>query len=111
MGYLTPFAVHFGQAHEQREQRALVLRRAYERNPGRFVRGLPQPLALPEQVWINKPKEVGLGNNIDVLRAVDLPLGGMELKNAFHNCLITNERESGRAPGRSQNQVSDDLAH
>ena len=111
LGYLTPFAVHFGQAHEQREQRALVLRRAYERNPGRFVRGLPQPLALPEQVWINKPNEVGSGNDSKSIRAVNLLVGTTGPKNGFHNCLITNERESGRAPGRGQNQVSDDLAH
>ena len=111
LGYLTPFAVHFGQAHEQREQRALVLRRAYERNPGRFVRGLPQPLALPEQVWINKPNEVGSGNDSKSIRAVNLLVGTTGPKNGFHNCLITNERESGRAPSRSQNRVSDGLAH
>ena len=111
LGYLTPFAVHFGQAHEQREQRAVVLRRAYERNPGRFVRGLPQPAALPEQVWINKPNEVGPGNDSKSIRAVNLLGGTTGPKNGFHNCLITNERESGRAPGRGQNQVSDDLAH
>ena len=111
LGHLTPFAVHFGQAHEQREQRALVLRRAYERNPGRFVRGLPQPAALPEQVWINKPSEVGSSNDSKSIRAVNLLDGTAGPKNGFHNCLITNERESGRAPGRGQNQVSDDLAH
>ena len=111
LGYLTPFAVHFGQAHDQREQRAVVLRRAYERNPGRFVRGLPQPLALPEQVWINKPNEVGSGNDSKSISAVNLLDGTAGPKNGFHNCLITNERESGRAPGRGQNQVSDDLAH
>ncbi len=93
LGFLTSFEVHFGKAEQQREKRALVLRRAFEKNPERFVRGLPTPPALPEQVWINKPKEVGLGNNTDVLRAVDLPLGGMDLKNGFHNCLISNERE------------------
>ena len=111
LGHLTPFAVHFGQAHEQREQRALVLRRAYKRNPGRFVRGLPQPAALPEQVWINKPSEVGSSNDSKSIRAVNLLDGTAGPKNGFHNCLITNERESGRAPGRGQNQVSDDLAH
>ena len=93
LGFLAPFEVHFGKAEQQREKRALVLRRAFEKNPERFVRGLPTPPALPEQVWINKPKEAGLGNNTDVLRAVDLPLGGMDLKNGFHNCLISNERE------------------
>ncbi len=109
LGYLTPFAVHIGQAHEQREQRALVLRGAFEKNPGRFVRGVPQPPVLPEQVWINKPKEVGLGNNIDVLRSADLPLGGMDLKNGFHNCLISNELESGRDLPMAKNQPSEDL--
>ncbi len=89
----------------------MVLRRAYERNPGRFVRGLPQPLTLPEQVWINKPNEVGSGNDSKSIRVVNLLGGTAGPKNGFHNCLITNERESGRAPGRSQNQVSDDLAH
>ncbi len=111
LGYLTPFAVHFGQAHELREQRAAVLRRAYERNPGRFVRGLPQPAALPEQVWINKPNEAGSGNDSKSIRAVNLLVGNAGPKNGFHNCVITNERESGKAPGRGQYQVSDDLAH
>jgi len=107
LGYLTPFAVHFGKAQQQREQRAAVLRRAYERNPGRFVRGLPQPAALPEQVWINRPNEV----DIKSIRAVNSheSIGGSQ--NGFHNGVIKNERESGRAPGRGQNQVSEDLAH
>ena len=109
LGFLTSFEVHFGKAEQQREKRALVLRRAFEKNPERFVRGLPTPPALPEQVWINKPKEVGLGNNIDVLRAVDLPLGGMDLKNGFHNCLISNELESGRNLPMAKNQPSEDL--
>jgi putative transposase len=107
LGYLTPFAVHFGQAQQQREQRAAVLRRAYERNPGRFVRGLPQPSALPKQVWINKPNEVGSGNDSKSIRAVNLLVDTAGPKNGFHNCIISNERESGRG----QNQVSDDLAH
>ena len=109
LGFLTSFEVHFGKAEQQREKRALVLRRAFEKNPERFVRGLPTPPALPEQVWINKPKEVGLGNNTDVLRAVDLPLGGMDLKNGFHNCLISNERESGRDLPMSKNQSSEEF--
>lgn len=98
LGYLTPFAVHFGQAQQQREQRAVVLRRAYERNPGRFVRGLPQPAALPEQVWINRPNEVDI-KSISAVNSLE-GIGGSQ--NGFHNCDIKNERESGRAPGRSQ---------
>src|SRR3970282_2276328 len=56
LGFLTPLEVHFGQATKRLEQRALVLRRAFEKNPERFVRGLPTPPALPEQVWIKKPR-------------------------------------------------------
>ena len=111
LGFLTPFEVHFGKAEQQREKRALVLQRAFEKNPERFVRGLPQPAALPERVWINKPSEVGSSNDSKSIRAVNLLVGTAGPKNGFHNCLITNERESGKAPGRGQNQVSDDLAH
>ena len=99
LGYLTPFAVHFGQAHEQREQRALCYGVPMREIPGRFVRGLPQPLALPEQVWINKPNEVGSGNDSKSISAVSLLVGTTGPKNGFHNWLITNERESGKAPG------------
>lgn len=58
LGYLTPHEVHYGLAHRRRDQRAGVLQQAYERNPQRFVRGLPQPALLPTAVWINKPKEI-----------------------------------------------------
>jgi len=50
-------------------------------------------------------------NDSKSIRAVNLLVGTAGPKNGFPNCLITNERESGRAPGRGQNQVSDDLAH
>jgi len=109
LGLLTPFEVHFGKAEQQREKRALVLRRAYERNPGRFVRGVPQPPALPEQVWINKPKEVGLSDNIDVLRGVTLPLGGTDSQNGSHNCLISNDQREGRHLPRGENHQDHDL--
>lgn len=109
LGFLTPSEVHSGQAEKRREQRALVLRSAFEKNPERFVRGVPQPPALPEQAWINKPKEVDLGNNTDVLRAVNLPLGGFERENGFHNCLISNDQRSGRDLPMGENDQSDDL--
>jgi len=63
------------------------------------------------RVWINKPNELGSGNDSKSIRDVNLLVGTNGPKNGFHNCLLTNERESGRAPGRGQNQVSDDLAH
>jgi hypothetical protein len=32
------------------------LRKAFAATPERFVRGMPVPLALPQAVWINKPR-------------------------------------------------------
>ena len=57
LGLLTPFDVHYGLAETRLAERAQVLRAAFEATPERFVRGVPTPLALPQAVWINKPKE------------------------------------------------------
>jgi len=109
LGSFTPFAVHVGQAQEQRKQRAVVLRRAFENNPGRFVRGVPQPPALPEQVWMNKPKEVGLSHHIDVRGGVTVPVGGLDLQNGFHNCPISNDQQEGRHLPMGENHQNEDL--
>lgn len=51
-----PIDVHYGQAWLVQTARADVLAAAaYERNPERFVRNPPEPRALPEAAWINKP--------------------------------------------------------
>jgi putative transposase len=55
LGLLTPADVHFGRAPAVLQQRQQVLAAAYDRTPQRFVKGLPQPLALPAAVWINPP--------------------------------------------------------
>jgi putative transposase len=55
LGLLTPADVHHGRAEATRAQRATVLAQAYAQHPERFVRGVPQPAALPTAVWINKP--------------------------------------------------------
>ena len=57
IGWHTPHDVHHGHAGTVRDVRAEVLAAAYTRNPERFVRGTPQPPALPEATWINKPEE------------------------------------------------------
>jgi putative transposase len=54
---MTPHDVHTGLAEMRYAQRETVLQRAFEISPERFVRGLPKPPALPQKVWINKPKE------------------------------------------------------
>lgn len=96
LGYLTPFEVHYGLAEKRREQRTGVLIDAYERNPQRFVRGLPKPPLLPTAAWINKPKEISRPESAEV---ANLSIKGMEQKNGFHICPITNDLPSGRDLG------------
>ncbi len=95
LGFLTPVEVHCGQAQKRREKRALVLRSAFEKNPERFVRGVPKPAALPAQGWINKPKQVSVSDPIDAIGPSILPVGGLSPENGFHNCPISNAKASG----------------
>lgn len=55
IGLLTPAVLHYGQAQAVTQQRAQVLQAAYQTHPKRFVHGLPQPPAIPTEVWINPP--------------------------------------------------------
>ncbi len=105
LGYLTPYEVHYGLAEKRREQRAVVLQEAYERNPQRFVRGLPQPALLPTAAWINKPKEISRTESVDVLNPSTT---NIEPKNGFHNCPITDATESGRGKTRGEIELSED---
>jgi putative transposase len=57
IAYHTPATVHYGQHKIVHAVRADVLAAAYVRNPERFVRKHPQPPALPEAAWINKPAD------------------------------------------------------
>ena len=56
LGLMTPAAMHFGLAEPLHQQRQQVLAQAYAAHPERFVKGLPQPPALPEAVWLNPPE-------------------------------------------------------
>jgi putative transposase len=56
IGWMTPAAVHYGQAAQLWQNRHTVLQLAYAAHPERFVKGLPKPPALPTAVWINPPK-------------------------------------------------------
>lgn len=53
---LTPAVVHYGKAEAMIAARQVVLDKAYELNPERFVRKPPTHKAMPEGVWINPPK-------------------------------------------------------
>jgi len=106
LGYLTPYDVHYGLAEKRREQRAGVLQEAYERNPERFVRGLPQPALLPTAAWINKPKEIPSPESV---QAFNPSIIDIEQKNGFHNCPITNATPSGKGNSRGENRTSEDV--
>lgn len=105
LGYLTPHQVHYGLAEKRREQRAGVLQQAYERNPQRFVRGLPQPALLPTAVWINKPKEISRTEDPEVENSSMMVV---KQKNGLHNCPITNDQSSARDLARGEIQLSND---
>ena len=62
LGLLTPHDVHHGLADQRVAARATTLATAYAIHPERFPRGLPQPPARPEAVWINAPKPPASGN-------------------------------------------------
>lgn len=57
LGLLTPFDVHDGHAGTRIEARSLVLEHAFKATPERFVKGMPKPLPLPHEVWINPPRK------------------------------------------------------
>ena len=57
IGLHTPADVHYGRAPAIREARGRVLDAAYQATPERFVNKAPQPPALPQTVWINKPPD------------------------------------------------------
>jgi putative transposase len=56
LGLLTPADVHYGRAQAVIQQRQQVLQAAYQKNPERFVKGLPKVQQLPDAVWINQPR-------------------------------------------------------
>ena len=56
LGLMTPAMVHHGLADVVYAHRQQVLRAAFEAHPERFVRGMPTPPELPQEVWINRPQ-------------------------------------------------------
>jgi len=53
---LTPEIIHYNLVDEVIEKRNIVLQKAYQANPKRFVKGLPKAKTPDDQVWINKPE-------------------------------------------------------
>jgi putative transposase len=57
IGFMTPYAVHYGTAQTLHQHRAQTLQAAFVANPLRFKGIVPTPPALPTAAWINPPKE------------------------------------------------------
>ena len=55
IGYMTPQAVHYGQAPALRDARQVALDAAFLATPKRFKGRRPKPHALPTAAWINPP--------------------------------------------------------
>jgi putative transposase len=60
LGLLTPETVHLGRAEAALAERQRVLDAAFAAHPQRFPAGRPRPLALPREVWINRPSGLSL---------------------------------------------------
>jgi putative transposase len=74
IGFMTPAAIHYGEASRLFTARQQTLSAAYAAHPERFVKGRPIPPALPSAVWINPPKPAAAAA---VVAAVD-PVGNSE---------------------------------
>lgn len=55
LAMLTPEDVFLGRSTEALARQRSTLHAAYDAHPERFVRGRPEPLVLPAEVWINRP--------------------------------------------------------
>jgi putative transposase len=76
LGYMTPKAIHYGEAAQRWVQRQAALELAYVAHPERFVKGTPRPPTLPSAVWINPPKTAG-ASAVVVAGGLD-PVGNSE---------------------------------
>jgi putative transposase len=57
IGYMTPHAIHHGEAVALNLRRADTLNAAFIAHPRRFKGLAPKPPALPTAAWINPPKK------------------------------------------------------
>ena len=56
LGLMLPAMVHYGHTDQIQQARQRVLEGAFAAHPERFVRGVCTPPMVPDAVWINKPK-------------------------------------------------------
>ena len=65
IGYMTPAAMHTGQASALYAARQAVLEQAFGKYPDRFKHQMPHPPALPTLAGINLPKPIQEQHNTD----------------------------------------------
>lgn len=65
LALMTPAMIHAGLDSEITEKRNIVLAKAYEKYPERFVKGQPVPPALADAVWINPPQTKTSSNEVE----------------------------------------------
>jgi putative transposase len=70
IGFMTPAAIHYGDAARLFTERQQTLVTAYAAHPERFVKGQPYPPTLPTAVWINPPKLTRLAAVVGAVEAV-----------------------------------------
>jgi putative transposase len=80
LALMTPHDVHYGLAEARRAQRADTLAEAYRCHPERFVRGMPRPAELPEEVWINKPVVKVEDGSTDITRGIEIVCPGPSME-------------------------------
>ena len=65
---MHPSTIHYGQTRKVWQARQRVMQQAYEREPERFIRGVPK-VPLPRRaVWINRPDEAQAASMIEADR-------------------------------------------
>ncbi len=104
IGLLTPAMLHYGGAEKVIEDRAHVLRCAYEVHPERFVQGCPKPQTLPAAVWINPPtttSELGCADDSPLIE-IHTPSGPIRVNTDPTISPLTSAETSTRLqiPGR-----------
>ena len=67
IGLMTPYAVHYGLAEGINQRRQIILSKAFDLHPERFVRGRPKVWNLPQAVWINKPEEKNSATELSII--------------------------------------------
>jgi putative transposase len=82
LGLLTPWDVHHGMAETRLTERAAALRKAFDATPERFVRGVPTPPALPQAVWINKPRPAAAAAPCTLVLPGEAPSGEVAARRA-----------------------------